>query len=111
MTPAFDLPAQWVIHTVGPVWRGGQQGEAEQLASCYRRSLELAIGKGVRTIAFPGVSTGVYGYPKNQAARVAVETARDVVEEHPGALDEIVFCAFDDDAARLLRQALDGRGH
>jgi O-acetyl-ADP-ribose deacetylase (regulator of RNase III) len=110
VTPGFDLPAKWVIHTVGPVWRGGQQDEPDLLASCYRRSLELAIGKGARTVAFPAISTGVYGYPKNQAAGVAVETARDVVEEHPGALDEIIFCAFDDDSARLLRAALERRG-
>lgn len=75
-TPGFDLPARWVIHTVGPVWHGGQGGEAELLASCYRRSLEVADDLGVTTIAFPAISTGVYGYPKEEAARIAVATLR-----------------------------------
>ena len=74
ITPGFDLPARWVIHTVGPVWQGGGQGEAERLADCYRHSLELALANGVSSIAFPAISTGVYGYPKDQAARIAVDT-------------------------------------
>jgi len=75
-TPGFRLPARWVIHTVGPVWEGGRAGEAELLASCYRRSLEVADELDVRTIAFPAISTGVYGYPKEPAARIAVATLR-----------------------------------
>jgi O-acetyl-ADP-ribose deacetylase (regulator of RNase III) len=75
-TPGFRLPARWVIHTVGPVWHGGRTGEADLLASCYRRSLEVADELDVRTIAFPAISTGVYGYPKDQAARIAVATLR-----------------------------------
>ncbi|MEY2447798.1 MAG: O-acetyl-ADP-ribose deacetylase [Acidimicrobiaceae bacterium] len=75
-TPGFRLPASWVIHTVGPVWRGGRAGEAGLLASCYRRSLEVADELGLETIAFPAISTGVYGYPNAEAARIAVETLR-----------------------------------
>ncbi|MBT8203570.1 MAG: O-acetyl-ADP-ribose deacetylase, partial [Acidimicrobiia bacterium] len=75
-TPGFDLPARWVIHTVGPVWYGGDQGEPELLASCYRRSLEVADEIGGRTVAFPAISTGVYGYPKAAAADVAVAALR-----------------------------------
>src|SRR5688500_764896 len=75
-TPGFDLPARWVIHTVGPVWRGGGHGEPDLLASCYRRSLEVAEELGARSVAFPAISTGVYGYPKGLAAATAVETIR-----------------------------------
>ena len=75
-TPGFALPARWIIHTVGPVWTGGGAGEEEQLASCYRRSIEVAGELGALSVAFPAISTGVYGYPKDRAARVAVETLR-----------------------------------
>jgi O-acetyl-ADP-ribose deacetylase (regulator of RNase III) len=75
-TEGYDLPARWVIHTVGPIWRGGDQGEPEQLASCYRSSLGLADDLGARTVAIPAISTGVYGYPPDDAARIAVATLR-----------------------------------
>jgi O-acetyl-ADP-ribose deacetylase (regulator of RNase III) len=75
-TPGFRLAARWVIHTVGPVWRGGDSGEAELLASCYRRSLEVADGVGATSVAFPAISTGLFGYPKDAAAEVAVATIR-----------------------------------
>jgi O-acetyl-ADP-ribose deacetylase (regulator of RNase III) len=75
-TPGFRLPARWVIHTVGPVWRGGGEGEAELLASCYRRSLEVADEVGARSVAFPAISTGVYRYPPDEAATIAVDTLR-----------------------------------
>ena len=75
-TPGFRLPARWVIHTVGPVWRGGDDGEAELLAACYRRSLEVADELGARSVAFPAISTGVYGYPPAEAATIAVRTLR-----------------------------------
>ena len=107
ITPGFDLPARYVIHTVGPVWRGGDAGEPEALAACYRRSLELAVEQGLKTIAFPGVSTGVYGYPKAEAAQVAIRTVRAFVAVSPDALDEVIFCAFDDGYAQLLREALE----
>ncbi|MDE0233119.1 MAG: O-acetyl-ADP-ribose deacetylase [bacterium] len=91
VTPGFDLPARWVIHTVGPVWRGGAHGEPELLASCYRESLARADEVGAATIAFPAISTGVYGYPLEGAATTAVETVRST----PTALARVTFVAFD----------------
>lgn len=88
MTPGFGLPAKWIIHTVGPVWRGGHAGEPLLLASCYHKSLELARRHGVRRIAFPAISTGVYGYPKEQAARIAVS----VMRQYEADFDEILAC-------------------
>ncbi len=93
ITKGYRLPAKYVIHTVGPVWRGGDRGEAELLASCYRSSLELASGAGVKSIAFPSISTGVYGYPVEQAARIAVSTVRDEIVKYPG-IEEVLFCCF-----------------
>jgi O-acetyl-ADP-ribose deacetylase (regulator of RNase III) len=90
-TEGFDLPARWVIHTVGPVWRGGTSGEPDLLASCYRRSLEEAQRLGARAVAFPAISTGIYGYPSDRAADVAVAT---VHLADPSAFDEIVLVAF-----------------
>jgi O-acetyl-ADP-ribose deacetylase (regulator of RNase III) len=92
LTGGYRLPARHVIHTVGPVWNGGQSGEAELLASCYRRSLELAAQHRVRTIAFPSISTGIYGYPIEQAARIAVETVKATAAI--AKLDEVTFCCF-----------------
>lgn len=77
LTPGFNLPARYVIHTVGPVWQGGGQGEAELLASCYRRSFEVALENNLKSIAFPAISTGIYGYPKEEAARIALGVMRD----------------------------------
>jgi len=90
ITPGFRLPARWVIHTVGPVWHGGHAGEPLLLASCYHKSLELAREHGVRRLAFPSISTGVYGYPKNQAARIAVS----VMRQYDGDFDEIIACCY-----------------
>jgi O-acetyl-ADP-ribose deacetylase (regulator of RNase III) len=107
LTPGFDLPASYVIHTVGPVWSGGQRNEADLLASCYRRSLEKAQEVGARTLAFPCISTGVYGYPKGPAAALAVATVRDFIEQHQGSgFREIVFCCFSADDADLYRSLL-----
>ena len=92
-TGAYRLPAKIVIHTVGPVWCGGGDGEAEVLASCYRNSLAIAAQRGCASIAFPGISTGVYGYPPELAARVAVDTVRDALKE-TSPLTEVVFCCF-----------------
>jgi O-acetyl-ADP-ribose deacetylase (regulator of RNase III) len=92
LTRGYRLPARYVIHAVGPVWRGGDQGEPVLLASCYRRSLEVARDAGIRTIAFPGISTGVYGYPVADAARTAVATVRATTQT--GSIDEVVFCCF-----------------
>lgn len=93
LTKGYRLPARHVIHTVGPVWQGGQQGEAELLASCYRRSLELAAANHLASIAFPGISTGIYGYPMEEAARIAVSTVRRSLSEFP-AVREVIFCCF-----------------
>jgi O-acetyl-ADP-ribose deacetylase (regulator of RNase III) len=90
ITPGFRLPARFVIHTVGPVYHGGGSGEAEQLARCYRNALELALGNGVRSIAFPCISTGVFGYPPDAAARIAVTAMRDYEDR----FEEIVACCF-----------------
>ena len=91
LTPGFRLPARYVIHTVGPVWHGGGHGEAELLASCYRRALEVAAQHGVRTLAFPSISTGAYGYPFERAAAIAVATVRAAVQQFPD-IEEVIFC-------------------
>ena len=105
-TRGYRLPAQWVIHTVGPVWHGGDQGEPALLASCYRRSVEEAVRVGARSIAFPAISTGVYGYPKGPAAQVAVAAVRAALAAHEGAIDEVVFCCFSADDLHTLQAAL-----
>ena len=94
-TPGFRLPAKFVIHTVGPVWQGGDKGEPALLASCYRRSLEVAAGLDVRTIALPSISTGVYGYPIALAAQVAVDTVRAFVATTT-SIEQVTFCCFSD---------------
>lgn len=101
-TGGHDLPARHVIHTVGPVWHGGDDGESELLASCYRRSLEVADELGATSVAFPAISTGVYGYPRAEAARIAVDTVLHATTE----VERVVLCAFDDETARLHRTAL-----
>lgn len=93
LTRGYRLPARYVIHAVGPVWSGGGQGEPELLASCYRRSLELASATGLAQIAFPSISTGVYGYPFRQAARIAVTTVLFESARLTG-IDEVIFCCF-----------------
>jgi O-acetyl-ADP-ribose deacetylase (regulator of RNase III) len=93
LTRGYDLPASYVIHTVGPVWRGGDQGEPELLASCYRQSLAIAAGIDLGTVAFPAISTGVYGYPVEEAARTAVAAVRDFLLD-PTSLTEVQFCCF-----------------
>lgn len=96
ITKAYRLPCDYVIHTVGPVWYGGIHGEAELLAGCYKHSLELAMEHGIRSIAFPSISTGVYSYPVQQAAEIAVQTVMKVIEEYPYAFDEILWVLFDE---------------
>jgi O-acetyl-ADP-ribose deacetylase (regulator of RNase III) len=105
-TPGFDLPARWVIHTVGPVWHGGGAGEEDLLASCYRRSLQVGAELGARSIAFPAISTGVYGYPPFAAAQVAVRTLRHEMPSHPDAFDDVVLVAFDRDTLTIYGEAL-----
>ncbi len=101
-TPGFRLPARWIIHTVGPRWHGGTEGEADALASCYRRSLEVADELGARTVAFPAISTGIYGYPAEEAAAVAVAALRSA----PTHVDVVTLVAFDDRTLSLYRRLL-----
>ena len=104
ITGGHRLPARHVIHTVGPVWRGGGDGEDAVLASAYRRSLEVASAHGLRTVAFPAISTGVYGFPAERAARIAVATVRAAVA--PERFDKVIFCCFSEESARLHAEAL-----
>jgi O-acetyl-ADP-ribose deacetylase (regulator of RNase III) len=104
ITRGYRLRAKYVIHTVGPVWRGGGDGEAELLASCYRRSLAVARHRGIASIAFPAISTGVYGYPKRDAARIALLTVKEILATAP--LDRVIFCCFDEET-RLIYGSLD----
>jgi O-acetyl-ADP-ribose deacetylase len=103
-TAGHRLAARWVIHTVGPVWRGGDSGERELLASCYRRSLEVADEVGARSVAFPAISTGIYGYPADEAAEVAVHTVRAT----PTAVELVRLVAFNDATIRLYEALLAG---
>ena len=105
LTPGFRLPARQVIHTVGPVWRGGDQGEPALLASCYRNSLSLARQHGLSSIAFPCISTGVYGYPFEPAASIAIATARDELASS-NCLREVLFCCHSERDAAVYRRLL-----
>ena len=109
ITGGYRLPAKHVIHTVGPVWGGGGKGEAELLASCYRSSLALAVEHGVRTIAFPAISCGVYGYPIDQATRIAVRETAAFVSETP-TIERVIFTCFSDEIARAYERELSGAG-
>lgn len=95
LTGAYDLPCKYIIHTVGPIWNGGQDGEAKLLENAYRNSLQVAVDQGIRTIAFPSISTGVYSYPVDQAALIAVRTVRKFCEEHMDKIDIVRFVLFD----------------
>lgn len=106
ITPGFLLPARFVIHTVGPVWRGGQQNEAELLARCYRHSLALAQAQKLHSIAFPCISTGVYRFPPRLAAQIAVDTVRAEMTARPGSLQQVVFCCYSADDLATYQQLL-----
>ncbi|MFC6673482.1 O-acetyl-ADP-ribose deacetylase [Marinobacterium aestuariivivens] len=105
LTQGYRLPARWVIHTVGPVWHGGGSGERELLVSCYRHAMELAREHGMKSLAFPAISCGVYGYPLKEAVRIAVATVREELEgmEDP---PRVLFCCFGDELAQLYRKEL-----
>lgn len=105
LTPGFALPAKHVIHTVGPVWGGGERGEGPQLGSCYRTALRLAAEHGLSSIAFPAISTGIYGFPPDRAALIAVRTVRETLPEVPG-IERVVFCCFGPDSRGLHEAAL-----
>jgi O-acetyl-ADP-ribose deacetylase (regulator of RNase III) len=103
-TPGFRLPAKWVFHAVGPVWDGGGYSEAEKLAGCYRRALELAREHRARSIAFPAISTGIYGYPSRPAAEIAVGVCREMVDAC--GVERVEFCCFDEGTAEIYEQIL-----
>ena len=105
ITKAYRLPARHVIHAVGPVWHGGNQDEDEALASCYRRAIELCQTHGLASIAFPAISTGIYRFPADRAARIAVSTTVDALAAAP-AVTRIIFCCFSNDSARLHAQSM-----
>lgn len=106
LTNGYRLPAKFIVHTVGPVWRGGRHGEPELLASCYRNSLRVAADHGAHSIAFPCISTGVYGYPAEPAARIAVATVSSLLPEL-GSIHEVIFCCFSASDAAVYRKLLD----
>lgn len=106
ITGAYDLPCDYVIHTVGPVWNGGGKGEAEILAACYTSSLQLAAEHGIRTIAFPSISTGIYRYPVEQAAAVAFGAVSAFLAAHPDTFDRIQWVLFDDKTYAVYEKAL-----
>jgi len=105
ITRGYRLPARFVIHTVGPVWRGGNRGESETLVNCYRNSLQLAVENGIKTIAFPAISCGAYGYPIQNAAQIALETVRDFLAA-PDRIDKVTFVLWGDDVYDAYRQLL-----
>lgn len=107
ITKAYNLPCEFVIHTVGPVWNGGELNEAELLANCYYNSLMLAVEKGIRTIAFPSISTGIYHFPVQLAARIAVGTVARFVEENSGLIDMIEWVLFDDNTYMVYEAEVD----
>ncbi len=106
ITGAYNLPCKYVIHTVGPIWYGGQNEEAELLAGCYRNSLQIAVDHGIRSVAFPSISTGAYSYPVHEAARIAVGTAAQFIEDHPGELDLVEWVLFDAHTYSVYEDAL-----
>lgn len=108
ITGGYDLPARYVIHAVGPVWQGGTRGEAKLLASCYQRSLEIAVETGIKSIAFPCISTGVYGFPHQPAAEIAIAAVNDFLKSE-SSLEEVIFCCFLDEDFLIYQKLLDQR--
>jgi len=102
ITSAGNLPAKHVIHTVGPVWKGGAHDESLKLANCYQNALQLAVEYGCKTVAFPNISTGVYGYPKQEAAEIALKTVTDYLKIHQ-EIEKVIFCCFEEDNYQLMR--------
>ena len=106
ITKGYSLPAKHVIHTVGPVWHGGRHGEDDDLANCYRNSLALASQNGVKTIAFPAISTGVYGFPLDRATKIAVREVKQYLDAHP-EIDQVTFCCFGASATEIYEREVD----
>ena len=105
VTPGFDLPADYIIHAVGPVWHGGDQGEDQQLAACYRHAIEAAQERKLKSIAFPAISCGVYGFPAERAAGIAVRAVDEALDERK-TVEQVIFCCFDDEMAGYYEDAL-----
>ncbi|WP_319481887.1 O-acetyl-ADP-ribose deacetylase [uncultured Draconibacterium sp.] len=105
ITKGYNLPAKYVIHTVGPVYNGGGYNEAKKLALCYRRSLEVALLNGVKSIAFPNISTGIYGYPKKEAAQIATQTVKDILANNQ-EIKKLIFCVFDEENYNIYNNLL-----
>ncbi len=105
ITGGYNLPSKFVIHTVGPVYHGGKYNEAAKLASCYKRCLQIAVENGIRTIAFPNISTGVYGYPKEAAANIAIGEVRNFLKTNT-RIETVIFCIFDDENFMLYNRIL-----
>lgn len=105
ITGGYLLPSKYVIHTVGPVYTGGKGDQAARLASCYFKSLELATQNGIKTIAFPNISTGVYGYPKQEAAAIAIRQVKQFLESYPN-IDKVIFCVFDNENYSIYKKML-----
>ncbi len=105
ITKGYNLPAKFVIHTAGPVYNGGRDNEAQKLASCYKKCLETAVKKGVKTIAFPNISTGVYGYPKHEAAEIAISEVTTFLK-NTQKIKQVIFCVFDDENRELYQKLL-----
>lgn len=108
ITKAYKLPCEYVIHAVGPVWKGGGRKEDELLASCYHSSLELAVEHGIRNIAFPSISTGIYSFPVERAAGIALHTAKEFLREHPGKMDLVMWVLFNDSILEAYQKQLGG---
>lgn len=104
ITKAYHLPCKYIIHTVGPVWNGGSLKEEEKLADCYKNSLALAVQNNIRTIAFPSISTGIYRFPVDKAAKIAVATVKTFLDENPGKMDEVLWVLFDKNTENIYEQ-------
>lgn len=109
LTKGYDLPCGYVIHTVGPRWHGGERGEADDLAACYKNSLKVAMEHGIRTVAFPSISTGAFGYPVQEAAGVAVRAVKEFLSEHPEAFDLVEWVLFDKRTLFVYENAAEAR--
>ena len=105
LTKGYKLPAKYIIHTVGPVWQGGMKGESELLANCYRNSMKIAGEKQLLTLAFPSISTGVYGYPIELASKIAIDTVRESLSQYPD-IQEVLFCCFSDSDFKVYETML-----
>ncbi|ESU25849.1 Appr-1-p processing enzyme family protein [Flavobacterium limnosediminis JC2902] len=105
ITTAGNLPAKFVIHTVGPIWNGGSNNESEKLADCYKNSLQLAVENNCKSVAFPSISTGVYRFPKEEAAHIAVKTVSDFLSKHSG-IEKVIFVCFDDENETLINKEI-----